>query len=124
MWKTRWSWNFAAMSMECRSCRSRRAPRGAFFRPDRDLVELRLEPRADALGRARLPRVAQVLVAGNVGILIEDADRDRVLGGRDLAGLVDVARIVLALVLVDPARLGGELQTVLVREQERLRRIV
>ena len=98
--------------------------RRVVLRPDGDLVELGLDPRADLLGRAHLPGVADVLVAGYRGVVVQDPDRDRIGRRSDLPRAVEVHRIVLDLVAVGARELRRDRQAVPVREQQRLARVV
>ena len=74
-------------------------------------------------GRA-WPACLHVLVAGNLGVAVQDPDRDRVVGGREPPRGVDVERIVLAVIRVDPREVRSEMETVLVRQEQCLRRIL
>src|SRR5664279_5223346 len=91
-------------SFGCRRFASRRSRGASRLRvvvgPRGVLVQLAVQAGTDVFGRAQLAGMAQVLVAGGVGVAVEDADRDRLVERGDLAGPVDVDRVVLALVAI------------------------
>ena len=68
--------------------------------------------------------MTRLLVAGNVGVAIQNTHRNRIFRRRDFPGPVEVRRIVRSLVLVDLSKRRADLDAVLVREQQVPVRIV
>ena len=80
--------------------------------PDRELVELGLKSRTDLLGRADLPGVAQILIAGDARVPIQDADRNRVLPRGDLSRAIEVRRVVLDLIAIGARQIATRFEGV------------
>ena len=68
--------------------------------------------------------LAQILVTGHVGVVVQDADRDRVVPRRHVARRRQVARIVLKLVAIDFCQAGTDGKPALMVQQLHPKRVL
>src|SRR5450755_3579702 len=81
------------------------------LRPYGEFVEFGFEPRLDACSGPQFAGRAQIFVAGNVRVPVQDADGNGVDARRDGARAIEVGRIVPLLVPVDLGEARRNLET-------------
>src|SRR5208282_1757719 len=84
------------------------------LRPDGEFVEFSLQSRPDARRGAQFAAPAQILIAGNIRVAVQDADRDRIDARCDAACPLEVGRVVPLLILVHLGEARRDRQAALV----------